>query len=121
MGVISLIPKEERTGKVSDQTIFKIQQVYSASVTATIYRLVELGFVDTSYFDIYKSGSAAKMRNLGFDTRLMYSGNQDLILGDYAVLAKELFQSDKISESKYFTYLNAVNIDPLQKLENWEE
>lgn len=121
IGVTSLIPKEERTGLISDQTIFKIQQVYSVSVKATIFRLKELGFVNESYFDKYKSGSTEKIRNLGYDTRLMYAGNQDLILGDYAVLAKELFQSDKISESKYFTFLNAVNIDPLQKIENGEE
>lgn len=121
IGVTTLIPKEERRGIISDQTIFKIQQVYSVSVKATIFRLKELGFVDDSYFEKYKTGSTEKIRNLGYDTRLMYPGNQDLILGDYAVLAKELFQSDKISESKYFTYLNAVNIDPLQKLENGEE
>ncbi|WP_439490633.1 ImmA/IrrE family metallo-endopeptidase [Algoriphagus sp.] len=121
IGVTSLIPKEERTGLISDQTIFKIQQVYSVSVKSTIFRLKELGFVNDSYFDKYKSGSTEKIRNLGYDTRLMYAGNQDLILGDYAVLAKELFQSDKISESKYFTFLNAVNIDPLQRLENGEE
>lgn len=121
IGVTSLVPKEERLGKVSEQTIFKIQQVYSVSVKATIFRLKELGFVDDSYFDAYKSGSTQKIRNLGFDTRLMFPGNQDLALGDYAVLAKELFQTGKISESLYFDYLNAVNIDPLEKLENGEE
>ena len=61
------------------------------------------------------------MRNLGFDTRLMRAGNQDLILGDYAVKAKTLFQKEKISESVYLSYLNAIHIDPLQKIENGEE
>jgi hypothetical protein len=51
----------------------------------------------------------------------MYSGNQDLTLGDYAVMAQTLFQQEKISESVYLSYLNAVNIDPLQKIENGEE
>jgi Zn-dependent peptidase ImmA (M78 family) len=121
MGVTRLIPKEERISKVSDQTIFKIQQVYSVSVRATIFRLIELGFADESYFEVYKSGSTIKMRNLGFDTRLMYPGNQDLTLGDYAVKAGTLFQQGKISESVYLSYLNAIEIDPLQKLENGEE
>lgn len=121
IGVSSLVPKEERLGSVSEQTIFKIQQVYSVSVKATIFRLKELGFVDDSYFDAYKSGSTQKIRNLGFDTRLMFPGNQDLALGDYAVLAKELFEAGRISESLYFDYLNAINIDLLQKLENGEE
>ena len=74
-----------------------------------------------SYFDTYKSGSTQKIRNLGFDTRLMFPGNRDLALGDYAVLARELFQTGKISESLYFDYLNTINIDPLQKLEYGEE
>lgn len=120
-GVISLIPKDERTGKISDQTLFKIQQVYSVSVRATIFRLIELGFADESYFEQYRIGSTVKMRNLGFDTRLMYPGNHDLTLGDYAVKAGTLFQQGKISESVYLSYLNAVQIDPLQKLENGEE
>lgn len=121
IGVTWLIPREERIGKISDQTIFKIQQVYSVSVRATIFRLIELGFADESYFEQYKSGSTVKMRNLGFDTRLMYPGNQDLTLGDYAVKAGTLFQQGKISESVYLSYLNAIQIDPLQKLENGEE
>lgn len=121
IGVSSLIPQEERKGAISAQTIFKIQQVYSVSVKATIFRLVELGFADKSYFQTYESGSTEKMRNLGFDTRLMYSGNQDLTLGDYAVMAGSLFQQEKISESVYLSYLNAVHIDPLQKIENGEE
>lgn len=121
IGVSTLVPQEERKGKVSAQTIFKIQQVYSVSVKATIFRLVELGFVDSGYFETFQSGSTEKMRNLGFDTRLMYPGNQDLTLGDYAVMAGTLFQQRKISESVYLTYLNAVHIDPLQKIENGEE
>jgi hypothetical protein len=82
---------------------------------------VELGFADNSYFDLYKSGSTEKMRNLGFDTRLMYPGNQELTLGDYAVKAGTLFQLGKISESMYLSYLNAIQIDPLQPLDNGEE
>jgi Zn-dependent peptidase ImmA (M78 family) len=121
IGVTSMIPTEERNGKISEQTIFKIQQVYSVSVKATIFRLVELGFADDSYFEKFENGSTQKMRNLGFDTQLMRSGNQDLILGDYAVKAKTLFQEGKISESVYFSYLNAIHIDPLQKIENGEE
>jgi len=121
MGVTFLIPKEERKGNISAQTIFKIQQVYSVSVKATIFRLVELGFADNSYFETYQNGSTEKIRNLGYDTRLMYSGNQDLTLGDYAVMAQTLFKQEKISESVYLSYLNAVHIDPLQKIENGEE
>jgi hypothetical protein len=80
-----------------------------------------LGFADNSYFETYQNGSTEKIRNLGYDTRLMYSGNQDLTLGDYAVMAQTLFQQEKISESVYLSYLNAVHIDPLQKIENGEE
>lgn len=121
IGVSSLIPEEERKAEISAQTIFKIQQVYSVSVKATIYRLVELGFADESYYEKFQSGSTEKIRNLGFDTRLMYPGNKDLTLGDYAVKAGILFQQGKISESVYMSYLNAVNIDLLQKIENGEE
>lgn len=121
IGVSSMVPKQERNGKITDQTIFKIQQVYSVSVKATIFRLVELGFANESYFETYQSGSTEKMRNLGFDTRLMFSGNQGLTLADYAIKARALFQQGRISESVYLSYLNAIHIDPLQKIENGEE
>jgi hypothetical protein len=44
-----------------------------------------------------------------------------LTLGDYAVKAGTLFQQGKISEAVYFSYLNAIQIDPHQPLENGEE
>jgi len=93
-GIKQLVPQEERPKKnlISDTTIFKIQQYYRLSVNAVIYRLVELDFVDNTYYDKY--------------------------IGDYGIIANELFKSKKISESFYLELLNAINIDPFAASDN---
>ena len=77
---------------ISDTTVFKIQQYYSISVNAVIYRLVELDFVDNTYYDKY--------------------------IGYYGIIANELFKSKKISESFYLELMNAINIDPFAASDN---
>lgn len=55
-GMLNLIPIAERSGKISEQTIFKIQQYYSVSVKAVIFRLFAMGLVDKSYFNAFSCG-----------------------------------------------------------------
>ncbi|MDO9553471.1 ImmA/IrrE family metallo-endopeptidase [Rhodonellum sp.] len=120
-GMLNLIPIAERSGKISEQTIFKIQQYYSVSVKAVIFRLFAMGLVDKSYFDAFSGGLSSRANRLGYDGRLFFKGNENLVVGDYAVLANQLYGERKMSESLYFEFLNSVNIDPLQTADNGEE
>lgn len=124
LGIYELIPEEERKTKnaVTFETVFKIQQYYQVSVNAVAFRLVNLELVDASFFDrcnqLYKKSFA---RVLGYDVKLYEKGNADKIIGDYGQIAKQLFTSQKISESYYFELVNAINIDPLSKDESEDE
>lgn len=120
-GILNFIPASERGGKISEATVFKIQQYYSVSVKAVIFRLFELKMVGQEYFDLYSSGLTAKAHRLGYDSRLFKKGNENLVVGDYAELANELFDSGKISESLYYEFLNSIHIDPLEIKENHGE
>lgn len=116
LGVFELIPDTERQrrNEISPETIFKIQQYYSVSVKAVIFRLVEFGLVDKYYFDDYASGNKLKARQLGYDIKLLEKGNENKTIGDYATLASKLYYNRRISESYYLELLNAIGFDPFE-------
>ncbi len=68
-GIKQLVPPDERPRKnlISDATVFKIQQYYRLSVNAVIYRLIELGFADRTYYEKYKNEKKTIARKLGYD------------------------------------------------------
>lgn len=124
LGVYELIPENEKKKKnnITKETIFKIQQYYSVSVNAVIYRLVELELVDKTYFDDYKQlGKKHLARLLGYDVRLYERGNTDRVIGNYGTIANSLFKNSVISESFYFELLNTIGIDPFTKEEKEDE
>jgi Zn-dependent peptidase ImmA (M78 family) len=122
-GIIQLIPNAEKQKKnlISTETLFRIQQYYGLSVNAVIYRLCELEYIDTSYYEKYSNGKISTAKKLGYDIRLYKPGNADKIIGDYGPLVNRLFQSQKISESHYLELLNAIDIDPFAPCENDNE
>lgn len=117
LGVAELIPATEKQKKnqISAETLFKIQQYYSVSIKALIYRLCDLKFIDSSYFDLYKTGLTSKAITLGYEDKLYLKGNENKKIGDYGALAINLYASGKISESYYLELLNAIEIDPFVK------
>jgi Zn-dependent peptidase ImmA (M78 family) len=124
LGVYELIPDNEKKKKniITKETIFKIQQYYSVSVNAVIYRLVELELVDKSYFEFYNQlGKKQLARLLGYDVRLYEKGNTDRVIGNYGTIANALFENSLISESFYFELLNTISIDPFTKEEKEDE
>jgi len=124
LGVYELIPQSEKSsiGKVSKETTFKIQQYYGVSIKAVIFRLIDLGFADKNYYDVYQDmGKLQTARLLGYDAGLYQKGNENKVVSDYGTMASKLFQSRKISESYYFELLNSINIDPFEVFAGDEE
>ena len=122
-GVIQLIPNNERNTKnlISDATIFKIQHYYRVSVKAVIYRLVELGFVDKSYFETFKNDKKSIAKKLGYDMSLFEERAEDEILGNYAELAIRLNKEKKISETQFIKLMADINIDPFETCEDEQD
>ncbi|MDI6050659.1 ImmA/IrrE family metallo-endopeptidase [Flavobacterium sp. XS2P24] len=124
LGVYELIPDNEKKvkNKISKETIFKIQDYYSVSINAVIYRLVDLELVDKTYFEIYNQLSKKQLaRLLGYDIRLYEKGNIDRVIGNYGTIANKLFEKSLISESFYFELLNTIAIDPFNKDDKEDE
>jgi Zn-dependent peptidase ImmA (M78 family) len=123
LGVIELIPHEERKkiNLISADTILRIQRNYSVSFTAVIYRLIELDFIDNTYFDLYNTGKAALANRLGYGIDLFKPGNKGRVVGDYAAIANDLFTTNKISESYYLELMNTIDLDPYAPIESDNE
>lgn len=122
-GIMELLPGEEKRGKnmIRQETIIKIQQYYSLSVNAVIFRLIELGYIDKTYYDLMEYGKKNLARKLGYDVHLYEPGNANKVIGDYALIVNKLYQDEKISEAYYLELLNAIDIDPFAPFENGSE
>jgi Zn-dependent peptidase ImmA (M78 family) len=122
-GIMELLPDEERSGKnkIKPETIIKIQQYYSLSVNAVIFRLIELGYIDKSYFDKMENGKKNLARRLGYSVDLYEPGNEGKNIGDYGLIVNKLYMESKISEAHYLELLNAINVDPFEHTDNGNE
>lgn len=116
-GVMDMIPEKEKQKKnnISRETIFRLHQYFGASVKSVIMRLKDFGLVDKSYFDMYDSDLLKTARLLGYDDKLYKKANEDVVIGDYASLAMQLFEQEKISESHYVEICNAIGLNPYKK------
>jgi len=113
MGIKSLIPTGELTSRnISIPTILKLEQYYQVSHTAMSIRLREIGVINEDrkkYLESLRITQTARL--YGFDTSIYLSGNKDLNVGDYGVIAKEMYDKLKISESHYISLMELIGID----------
>lgn len=111
-GIFDLVPKDElKKNKISLPTILKIEQFYECSRTALLYRLDSLNLIDIGAYELFRVDISKEARKYGYDTSLYYPGRHGLVTGDYGIIAKELFDKEKISESHYVSLLRDIGID----------
>lgn len=123
-GVYMLIENdaEMELNKISLQTLFRIEQYFSCSRTALLYRLEEMELTDRSFTEQHKTNVKKSAVAYGYSTELYESGNHNQFVGDYGSLAKELYDKEKISESHYHSLLLdlGVNLDNLTFPDTYE-
>jgi Zn-dependent peptidase ImmA (M78 family) len=111
-GLIDLIPAEEqRKNKITIQTIVEIEQFFACSRAALLYRLITLDLIDFDYSNDFRKNIKLSAKMLGYDDSLYNPGNENLIIGDYGVKAKNLFDNEIISESHYIDLMNDIGFD----------
>jgi Zn-dependent peptidase ImmA (M78 family) len=113
-GIIALIPEKEfKKNRITLQTILKIEQFYRCSRSALLYRLQNLDLINLSEYEDARYNVSKNAKLYGYDTALYQPGRHGQVYGDYGVLAKKLFDTDRISETHYISLLNdiGVNID----------
>lgn len=101
-GIIKLIPENElKKDKIKINTIIAIEQYYSCSHAAMLRRLEEIDLLSKEKSEELSKDIKINARLNGYDTALYESGNKNLVIGDYGVKAKRLFDEDLISQSHY--------------------
>lgn len=110
-GVKSLIPDEElKKDKITLRTILKIEQYYSSSRSALLYRLEDLKIINRAYAENFRTDIRAGALRHGYDTSLYKAGNDNLFIGDYGELALQLYECEKISETHYYSLLTDLGM-----------
>lgn len=114
-GIKQMIPDEElkRGNGISLQTILKLEQYYSVSRRALIYRLINLEFIRQTEYELYTTNIKKGAAQNGYQTYLYEPGNKNEVIGDYGVVANNLLEAEKISESHYLELMGAIGFNPL--------
>ena len=123
-GVKSLIPDEELSkDKITLKTILKIEQYFSCSRSALLYRLITLKIISKDYSLSFNQNIKRNAINYGYSTDLYEPGNDNMVIGDYGTLAYGLYENEIISESHYYTLLLelGMNVEEIEKLDNAED
>lgn len=95
--------------KISIDTALKLEQLYGVSHSTLVVRLKELRLISSNNADELMNVSIRREAiQRGLDLSLYYKGNEGLILGDYGIKAKKLFDEEKISEGHYNELLKKI-------------
>lgn len=120
-GLIKLIPDNElRRDKITLATILKLEQYYSCSHKALLKRLVDLHLISESLKQKFSINIKTAAQEYGYGTELYESGNSGIVIGDYGVKAKLLFDNEIISKSHYLSLMQDLGID-FKDIENSDE
>lgn len=114
LGLVQMIPPEEKEKKsITVSTILKLENYFSVSHSALIIRLKSLKLISNTQFEYLSNLKIKKTaKEYGFGLSLYEPGNENVVLGDYGIKAKNLFTDSKISENHYYELMNFIGIDP---------
>lgn len=109
-GMISQIPAGEIAAReVSLETAIRLGQLYGVSHSTLVLRLKELKVLSPRHADELMSVSIRREAALrGFDLSLYEKGNEGLVIGDFGIKARRLYDDGKISEGHYMELLNMI-------------
>lgn len=117
IGLQEMIPANERKkNSISIKTILNIEQFYSCSRTALLNRLKKTKRIDSVFYDRFCSNVQNSALQYGYDISLYKKGNEGVVIGDYGIKARNLFEEGEIAESTYFSFLEdiGINLDELK-------
>lgn len=108
-GIESMVPfSESRKDSIRLATLLKIEQYYSCSRLALLFKLLLKGYISREFLDKHKANVQYNARQHGYTTRLYDQGNHELVIGSYGEKAKDLFEKGLISEAKYLSYMSEI-------------
>lgn len=120
--LLALIPDEELgKNKITLATIVKIEQYFACSRVALLFKLDNMGLIDSERYEQYKTNVINSALIYGYDKSLYQGGNENLVIGDYGRKAKKLFENEIISEAHYVSLMGDIGIDIENETQNNEQ
>lgn len=111
-GIFKLIPDVEMVkDRIQLSTVISLEQYFYTSRSALLYRLKTLGVISSERYDEFRVDIKRGAINHGFDTKLYENGNDGVVIGRYGQIAKELYDSERISESFYTSLMMDIGKD----------
>jgi len=93
-------------------TILRLEQYFSVSHQSLLYRLKCLKMISENELQKYLNVQIKDVARLyGYELSLYENGNENLVIGDFGVKARALFESGKISEGHYLELLKMISND----------
>ncbi len=116
-GIMKMIPDQElQKNKIQLRTVINLEQYFSTSRSALLYRLKTLGFINSNKYSEFNVDIKRSALTYGFDTRLYEKGNEGVVIGSYGQIAKELYDLDEISETFYTSLMMDIGKDVYEDL-----
>lgn len=117
MGIKKMIPETELMNRdVSLATLLKLEQYYGVSRSAMLVRLISLKLISRdTYNQLCDIPPIRSAREYGYDTALYLPANNGVVIGNYGVKARILFEKGLISEEHYVELLSKIGVDPTQE------
>lgn len=111
-GVLSLVPEAELAkNKITLSTVVKIEQYFACSRASVLFRLSEIGLIDYRKYIGFTENVKQTAMMLGYDSDLYDPGNHNLVITNYGVKAKNLYDREIISESHFISLMEDIGID----------
>jgi Zn-dependent peptidase ImmA (M78 family) len=110
-GIIERIPESELgKNKISLPSLLFLEHYFSCSRSALLHRLYEMNLINEEFQSEFKRNIRTTARLYGYETKLYEPGRENMFIGDYGLLAKELLDKDLISESHFINLLQDIGI-----------
>lgn len=113
IGIKSMIPKQELdNSSLSISTLLMLEHYFSVSHSAMIIRLEELGIINRTKREEFETLKITRIaKEYGYDSSIYSKGNEGLVIGDFGVKAKKLYDLSLISEGHYIELMSRIGID----------
>lgn len=122
MGLKEMVPAtEQQPDKITLATLLKVEQNFRCPRKALLNRLKELKWVTAKTFELHKGNVINSAIEYGYSTQLYQPTNQTELVGDYNLKARELYDTGRISQAKYFSLLTDMGLNVYQEAFYGEE
>lgn len=110
-GILKILSEEEIISKKPTMaSVLRLEQLYGVSHQALVYRMKRLRLLSEDELQkLLKVNIQQAAFEYGVDQSLYKPGNEDLVLGDFGMKARRLFEEEKISEGHYMELLNLIS------------